>query len=69
MILFIYSKDGKVIAEDELCWAQPLHDDMIAKGYKHTATIDAKVFVEFLCNESKDLAREVKFLIEGTNHA
>ena len=69
MILFIYSKDGKVIAEDELCWAQPLHDDMIAKGYKHTATIDAKVFVEFLCNECEDLNDEIKSLIEGINNA
>ena len=65
MILFIYSKDGKVIAEDELCWAQPLHDDMIARGYKHTTTINAKGFVEFLCNESENLGSEVKFLIEG----
>lgn len=65
MILFIYSKDGKVTAEDELCWTQSLHDDAIAKGYKHTATINAKQFIEFLCNNCEDLSREVKFLREG----
>jgi len=65
MILYIYSKDGKVTARSELFWTQQSHDDKIAKGHKHTATINAKEWIEFLCNECEDLSQEVKSLREG----
>lgn len=65
MILFIYSKGGKVKAEPEIVWTNGLHNDAIADGYKHTATIDSKAFVEFLCNDCEDLGEEIKLLIEG----
>ena len=63
MILFIYSKDGKVKAHSEIIGS--MHHDLTKDGYKHTATINAAIFVEYLCNECEDLAREVKFLIQG----
>ena len=67
MILFIYSKDGKVRVEPEIVWTNELHNNAIADGYKHTATIDSKIFVEYLCNECEDLGDEIKQLIGGAN--
>lgn len=66
MILYIYSKDGKVTARSELFWTQQSHDDKtLREGYKHTATINAKEWIEFLCNSCEDLSQEVKSLREG----
>ena len=64
MILFIYSKDGKVKVHAGIIGS--MHYDLIKEGYKHTATINAAIFVEYLCNKCEDLGGEIKSLIEGT---
>ena len=53
MILFIYAKDNIIMAlshKEAINEAQKL----ILRGYKHTATIDAAVFLQYLSESSDD---------------
>lgn len=61
-ILFVYVKNTvtKVLT---LKQAQGLGDKLVRDGWKHTATIEANVWIENLCNTKHTY--EVYNLIEG----
>lgn len=52
-IVFVYSKDGKVKVLD-LEYATIKGNDLILKGWKHTATLEACKFIESLLNDAED---------------
>jgi hypothetical protein len=60
--IFIYAKDGKVKAlniEDAKAQAESLIKD----GWKHTATINPCIWIEYLCNSCYDVEIEVTNLM------
>ena len=60
--IFIYAKDGKVKVlsiEDAKAQAESLLSD----GWKHTATLDACIWIEYLCNSCYDVEIEVTNLM------
>ena len=61
--VFIYAKDKeiKVLNIEE---SKRLNDSLISEGWKHTLTLDACVWIQYLHNdcEDVDLFNEVKFL-------
>lgn len=62
MILFIYAKDGKIKAlnNQEATIEAP---KLTIKGYKHTATIDAAVFLQYLseCSD-EEIIKQIRQL-------
>ncbi len=62
-IVFVYAKKGKIIvlnASD----ANRLNKEYIEKGFKHTATLNACVYIQHLHNMSDkiDISKEIKSL-------
>lgn len=60
--VFVYAK-GKKVRVLNLQDARRTHDALIADGWKHTSTLDACQWIEYLCNESEDLNEEIKSII------
>ena len=63
LFVFIYAKDNKIKAlniED----AKRLNDELLKNSWKHTETLDACVWIQYLHNEcgDVDLFDEVKSL-------
>jgi hypothetical protein len=58
---FVYAKDGKIKVlshEQSLMFESTLKKE----GWKHTATIDAFKWIEYVHNESKSKIKDVKSL-------
>ena len=62
IFLFVYAKDGRITILDEIANLKE-GLNLIAQGYKHTATINPIVFIEYLANECEDLGDEMRALI------
>jgi hypothetical protein len=64
--VFIYAKDKKikVLSFEE---SKRLHNKLLKEGWKHTSTLDACMWIQFLYNncENLDLLDEVKSLCEA----
>jgi len=61
--VFIYAKKKKIKALS-LSESEKKHDSLIAEGWRHTQTLDACVWIEFLCNlcEDVDIINEINEL-------
>lgn len=62
MILYIYAKDGRIKAlnNQEKTIEAP---KLIITGYKHTATIDAAVFIEYLVQYTdEEIVKQIRNL-------
>jgi hypothetical protein len=59
--VFIYAKRGEIKALN-LNESKKLHDGLMADGWKHTATLDPCIFIQYLHNDCKDLEREINEL-------
>jgi hypothetical protein len=51
-LVFIYAKDKEIIALDHED-AKMVGNGLISKGYKHTATIEARVLIQYLANANQ----------------
>jgi hypothetical protein len=62
-IVFVYSKNGliKVLDLDEA-----KNNTLLQQGWMHTATLDPCAYIEYLCNESKAIKKNVKKLLNPT---
>ena len=57
-VVFVFVKDSvvKVLGEkDDIQFHQALLND----GWKHTATVDVRYWIEYLCNCSADIKKDV----------
>ena len=63
VFVFIYAKD-KVIKALNIEESKWLNDSLISEGWKHTQTLDACVWIQYLHNDCEDvyLFNEVKSL-------
>ena len=63
VFVFIYAKD-KVIKALNIEESKRLNDSLISEGWKHTQTLDACVWIQYLHNDCEDvyLFNEVKSL-------
>ncbi len=63
VFVFIYAKD-KVIKALNIEESKRLNDELLKEGWKHTQTLDACVWIQYLHNdcEDVDLFDEVKSL-------
>jgi hypothetical protein len=60
-IVFVYSKNGIIKIFD----SEEVQDNMVfLDGWVHTATLDACAYIEYLCNYSKQIKKDVKSLLE-----
>jgi hypothetical protein len=59
VFVFIYAK-GKEIKALNIEESKRLNDSLINEGWKHTKTIDACVWIQYLCNDCEDLGDEVR---------
>jgi len=59
--VFVYSKNGiiKVLGLNEA-----ISNTLLQEGWVHTATLDACAYIEYLCNHSKQIKKDVKSLLE-----
>ena len=59
----IYAKDGHIKALDIDTALDGGEEKLKSDGYIHTATLDACIFIEYLCNQSKNVSADVKGLL------
>lgn len=64
LFLFVYAKNGivKVLLHDE---ASDISDALIAEGYKHTATISAREWIQHIANDPEHSGPNIQELREG----
>ena len=62
-IVFVYAKDGKILVLNTY-QAQIRNRKLLKKGWIHTHTLDACVFIKYLLNECEDvdLIEEIRLL-------
>ena len=62
-IVFVYAKDSEIKVLDAI-QASESHQSLTSSGWKHTKTIDVRVWMEYLHNicMEKDIAGEIKSL-------
>lgn len=62
-IVFVYFKNGRIRALDSDT-NKSEHEEMLSAGWRHTATVNAAVFIEQLFNEIPDeeLKKTIKSL-------
>ena len=60
-IVFVYSKNGIIKVLD---LNEDLGNTLLQQGWVHTATLDPCVYIEYLCNQSKSIKKDVKKLLE-----
>lgn len=59
--ILVYAKDGKIkVFPAET--AKVVNDALIKDDWKHTATLDACVFIRYLHNEEVNIVEEIKSL-------
>lgn len=58
VLVFIYAKCKEIKALN-IEESKMLNDSLIKDGWKHTKTIDACVWIQYLCNDCEDLGNEV----------
>lgn len=58
VIVFIYAKGNKIKALN-IEESKILNYSLIEDGWKHTKTLDACVWIQYLCNDCEDLGGEV----------
>ena len=61
IFVFIYAKDKKIRALN-VEGVKRLNDSLIKEGWKHTQTLDACAWIQFLHNDCEDLFDQVKYL-------
>ena len=64
-LIFVYHNDEKnKIKVLSLTQAKERNDDLLANGWKHTATIDPRLWIEYLFNETEaeDIVAEIREL-------
>ena len=59
VFVFIYAK-GKEIKALNIEESKRLNNSLIKDGWKHTKTIDACAWIQYLCNDCEDLGDEVR---------
>lgn len=57
--VFIYAKGNEIKALN-IEESKRLNDSLIKDGWKHTRTIDACVWIQYLCNDCEDLEDEIR---------
>ena len=64
-IVFVYSKNGiiKVLDLDEA-----ISNTLLQEGWVHTATLDPCAYIEYLCNQSKQIKKDVNLLKNETSN-
>jgi hypothetical protein len=64
-IVFVYSKNGiiKVLDLDEA-----ISNKLLQEGWVHTATLDPCAYIEYLCNQSKSIKKDVNLLKNETSN-
>ena len=64
-IVFVYSKNGiiKVLDLDEA-----ISNTLLQQGWVHTATLDPCAYIEYLCNQSKQIKKDVNLLKNETSN-
>lgn len=64
-IVFVYSKNGiiKVLDLDEA-----ISNTLLQQGWLHTATLDPCAYIEYLCNQSKQIKKDVNLLKNETSN-
>lgn len=64
-IVFVYSKNGiiKVLDLDEA-----ISNTLLQQGWVHTATLDPCAYIEYLCNQSKSIKKDVNLLKNETSN-
>lgn len=58
VFIFIYAKENEIKALN-IEESKRLNDFLIKEGWKHTQTLDACVWIQYLCNECEDLGDEI----------
>lgn len=59
--VFIYAKDKKIKVLN-FYESKILHAYLIKEGWKHTQTLDACLFLEYIHNDGKNIEKEIKSL-------
>jgi hypothetical protein len=64
-IVFVYSKNGiiKVLDLDK-----SISNTLLQEGWVHTATLDPCAYIEYLCNQSKQIKKDVNLLKNETSN-
>ena len=62
VVVFVYSRDKKVKVLN-IEEAKILNDSLINEGWKHTQTLNACAWIQYLCNDCEDLRDEVMAFI------
>lgn len=62
VFVFVYSRDKKVKVLN-IEEAKILNDSLINEGWKHTQTLNACAWIQYLCNDCEDLRDEVMAFI------
>ena len=60
-IVFVYSKNGIIKVLD---LSEAKNNTLLLEGWVHTATLDPCAYIEYLCNQSKTIKKDVKKLLE-----
>lgn len=61
VFVFIYAKGNEIKALN-IEESKRLNDSLIKDGWKHTKTIDACVWIQYLCNDCEDLGDEIRLM-------
>ena len=64
VFVFIYAK-GKEIKALNIEESERLNDELLKDNWKHTQTLDACVFIQYLHNSCEDLHYEIRSLSES----
>ena len=71
LVFVYYSQETKEIKVLNLQDAKSQNDELITKGWSHTATLDPCKWIEYLFNgtESEDIVAEIRELSTGTKRS
>ena len=62
--VFVYAKDNKIAVLDLETAMNGKEEKLLNEGYIHTATLDPCRFIEYLCNDSKNVTVDVRCLLK-----
>jgi len=64
-IVFVYEKNGTIKVLD---LNEAISNTLLQEGWVHTATLDACAYIEYLCNQSKSIKKDVNLLKNETSN-
>lgn len=64
-IVFVYSKNEIIKVLD---LNEALGTTLLQEGWVHTATLDPCAYIEYLCNQSKSIKKDVNLLKNETSN-